>query len=151
MDASGFSAGNGGGGLSAESGLTEGGGSGGGGGGTIGAIALSAAGGGAAGRGWVASVVAGWAARGAASLSTAAADPATSAWAISASSVMKGCASQGVTTAVSRISRLLIGRPYSFRFSLESGRRVAPSSEMPANRPRERDQDKISARIRTSV
>src|ERR1700687_1995947 len=41
--------------------------------------------------------------------------------------------------------------PYNDSFALLSGRSVEPSSEMPANSPREREYDRISARKVTSV
>src|ERR1700693_1284822 len=44
------------------------------------------------------------------------------------------------------MSLALTPLPYSLRFSSPSGRRLEPSSETPANSPREREYDRISAR-----
>src|SRR5580704_15322637 len=49
------------------------------------------------------------------------------------------------------MSDALTSLPYRFLFAPLSGRSVEPSSEMPANKPREREYDKISARSVTSV
>ncbi len=64
---------------------------------------------------------------------------------------ISGLAALGLLTSPSSISWLDKSRPYRSRFASPSGRKVAPSNDKPANNPRDRDQDKISARNKTSV
>src|SRR5437868_3711364 len=62
------------------------------------------------------------------------------------------CAVAGAATLpCRRISFTETSRPYNFRFARLSGRKVEPSRETPANSPREREYDSISARMTTSV
>lgn len=69
-----------------------------------------------------------------------------------ASSPSRMAAAAGLPTFPSRkISFAVNFFPYTFSFAPLSGRRVDPSNEIPANSPREREYERISARIATSV
>src|SRR5262245_15189766 len=64
---------------------------------------------------------------------------------------MRRSAPLGILAPLPKISFAVQRWPYISLFSSRSLRNVAPSSEMPANRPFDRDQERISALISASV